>query len=300
MPIPNAAFYAGIGTYRGFDPDEPRDEQGRWTDGGGSDGGGDSLASEGEKPTSSGAVTIEQAKAAVSRVASKLEYTGPINVRDDDPPTFELNGQKYNYAGAAYRPAGVMGGSGEKAGHIDIWTKNMSSAELDGLIAHEIEHQKYNKALEASTLEFREILELPIPPSGVRDAVRADGTLNPPYDQQFPNYQDMAKAQHLPDSKSWMIGDGVSGYSMQWWIANDERTASKESAMHETLAEMAAAKLTTGKFPEHTGFSLLRFRKNDDGSFKPKPTEKEQAELTKQWRDLYRAVDRINKRLAKK
>ena len=62
-------------------------------------------------------------------------------------------------------------------------------------------------------------------------------------------------------------------------------------AVHETLAEMSRIKYETGKFPEHMGERIISCRGED----KPKPSKAQMEENAKQWRDLYRTVEKVYK-----
>jgi len=279
-----------------YSEDEPRDDHGRWTDGGGSgDGGG----SESVSTTPEGIPRPEWVTGISRQVKQDLNYDGPITTTTMEPPKFTVNGVQYQAAGQAFLDTGK----------IMMFTKGLGQFSthdsVAGVVAHEIQHQKFQKAMDRHAAERVLILNLP----KEQDVMRADGTLKPPYDEKYPNYNDMEKALWMPDSQSWMQGDGVSDYSLNYWIDYDEKRKAgtdglatfnaRQLAMHETLAEMARIKYQTGEFPRHMGPDLLRFRPTlPDGSPAPKPTAEETRKLTTQWRELFRTVDRVNKRIS--
>jgi SprT-like family len=265
----------------------PRDEHGRWTDSGSAPEG--SIADFGE----GGVPHAEHVTNIAREVKNNIGYHGPIVTTTIDPPLFGVAGQQYRVAGTANLQSGL----------IKLYTKGMkwhTNDEIAGIVAHEIEHQKFQRAKAAHDAEFKALMEkYPPDPLTRPEIMRADGLLNPPYDKEFPNYQDFEKYYHLPDTNELRQGDGVSGYSFDWWKAQLANESNKEQAVHETLAEMAKEKYLTGKFPTHVGPSLLRFRPSVDGEPAPKPSQAEQDRLTKMWRDLYDAVERISERIKK-
>ena len=224
-------------------------------------------------------------------VFDELDHHGPLMVDNNEPEQRSIGDTKYQIAGTA-----------NQRGLVTLYPKAMGFMTRDdvaGLTAHEIEHVKFQRAKDAHDREFAEILKLPHDPDPKKDVMRADGLLNEPYDKQFPNYQDFEKAYFLPNADDWRKGDGVSNYSIDWWKEQQANRARNENAINETLAEMAKAKYITGALPDHAGPLLIRFRERDPetGEPKPKPGKAEIDRLTQQWRDLYNAVSRINKRL---
>jgi len=256
--------------------------------GGGGSGGGASASGESKLPHA------EHVAGIIKDVMRKVDYTGSYMVIPGEGPHFEVAGQHYKTAGTANL----------KTGLITIYTGAFpatTSVEADrdddiaGVVAHEIEHEKFQRAKEAHDREFDALMVKY--PAGAFDIMRADGLLKPPYDKEFPNYQDYEKYFHLPDTVELRQGDGVSDYSFNWWKAQQGNEATKEQATHETLAEMAKGKYLTGSFPGHIGPSLIRFRPTVDGEPAPKPSPQETKRLIQMWRDLYDAVDRINERI---
>jgi hypothetical protein len=95
---------------RGFDPDEPRDDQGRWTgDGGGGDGGGkEPSGAGGGKPAGKGKV-----KAASDFVKDKVELdSDTINNKDKEKKFIERWNEKIGEAPAEFRQSFLGGANG--------------------------------------------------------------------------------------------------------------------------------------------------------------------------------------------
>jgi len=238
-----------------------------------------------------GVPSAEYVSGIIHDVQKDLGYSGPTLIDTNEAQHFTVAGQEYKTAGTANLQTGV----------ITLYTDGLAwntRDQIAGVMAHEIEHEQFQRALNAADKEFQDLMAR-YPPGGANDIMLADGTLKSPYDKEFPNYQDMAKYWHLPTGDSFRQGDGVSAYSIGWWIAQQKNEATYVQAVHETLAEMSKAKYETGKLPEHRGFDLLRFRPIIDGEPGPRQSQAEQDRLTKQWRDLYKAIERVNERLAK-
>jgi 2',3'-cyclic-nucleotide 2'-phosphodiesterase (5'-nucleotidase family) len=127
-------------------------------------------------------------------------------------------------------------------------------------------------------------------PAGGRDTVmNADGSLKPPYDTKYPAYTAMHDAFFKYDVSAFADADGVSDYSYDYWKGWKAGNVQTFDAVHETLAEMAKAKYTTGKFPDHMGERIISYRGED----KPKPSAKTMAANAKRWRNLYNTVNKV-------
>lgn len=239
-----------------YNPDEARDESGKWTAGGG--GASDSL------------------QGTIDKVSRDLGYEGTIAV-SNETKTFALNGQTMNYAGSAQLDSG----------QITIYTNQVSSTTAAGVIAHEIEHVKFQNALDSYRSESSHI-----PPG----EIRADGSLRPGLaGAVFPNYTAMHEALFKHGMDAFAASDGVSDYSYEYWKGWKEGKIGTELALHETLAEMARIKYTTGSFPEHYGERILAYRGVDT----PKPSAAKMQEGARRWRELYRTVESVHKRSKK-
>jgi hypothetical protein len=133
--------------------------------------------------------------------------------------------------------------------------------------------------------------------------MRADGTLRPPYDAQFPAYQArtvlMDGTNATPDLRAKMAKeDGCTPYSKDWWDQFQAGKTSVEHPYHETLSEMArlraepfATDPTKLKNPEAgpptlklaVGGEKAGLDRIKDGFLTTAPS--------KDWAALYKAVD---------
>jgi hypothetical protein len=238
--------------------------------------------------------TAEHAKATLDasrKVATELGYDpklvslGP----EAEPYKFELNGRKYLAAGIAH-----ISKLSTQWRHIKLWPEQMLDiGSVPGVVAHEIEHQKFQHALDAYKADIDKVMKEPGPAPdpnhpyfwgkrGGSDAVmKPDGGLREPYDKQYPIYTAFHAAYQAPGSGDlFMKSDGVTNYSHEYWKGWKTGTTKTDSAFHETLAEMARVKYETGKFPDHLGLDKDETKAN-------------RAAGAKLWRDLYRVVEKI-------
>ncbi len=246
-----------------------------------------------ETGSTSGPMTKEEIRATIDRVAKDHNFpSNRIHTHDGEAP-FELNGKKYLAAGLAHisrdvdKPYGMF-----EERLITLYNRQLNRETIDGLISHEIMHIKYQTALNRYQAEYNKLLD----DKEAGEALRADGSLKPPFDSKYPAYS----AMHEAFFKSATItdfakADGVSDYSYEWWLnwkAKEpalEKFNAGQSAVHETLAEMARFKYDTGKFPDHMGERILSWRGVDE----PRPSQEQMGKNAKLWRDLYRAVDKV-------
>ena len=212
-----------------------------------------------------------------------------IMAAPDEKYPFDLNGRKYTAAGLAYTQSSdpVLQGS-IKLFPAQMWDEKA----VQGVTAHEIEHIKYQRAINRASIERSMMMADPGPApnpegkywwekkGGTEAMMKADGTLREPYDTKYPIYN-LMEQMNIPGTEVFEKGDGVSEYSVEYWKqwkSDPFNSARLRSAFHETLAEMAKARYLTGKFPDHLG-----------------ATQTEKDANAKVWRDLYRAVDKIHK-----
>ena len=140
---------------------------------------------------------------------------------------FTLGGKEYVAAGTANR----------ESGEITIWSDHVNpddDLEFKGLVAHEVEHQRFNTVFQAQREESKAVMALP----SDADHMRPDGTLRPPYDEQFPIYSGMLKYYGMK-STELHEQDGVSEYSREYWEDWKAGKTDTFKAIHETLAEIA-------------------------------------------------------------
>lgn len=220
-----------------FDPDQPRDEQGRWTSGGG--GGGDAGVSAlkpkpGSRPSKT-PISAKEARTAADSVAKKMGID-PKLISIKQSGGVETVKGKRNKTWAEFN---------HKTGRISVYPNNIPSSmvlygektTLDGIITHEAMHLKFqrlkDKALSGSGEDY---------PS-------------PAFEREWRNAFSGVRETTFANS------DGVSGYSKAFWddwkkqVRQDSPWADStyEHAVHETLAEMARIKEQTGNFPRHVG-----------------------------------------------
>jgi hypothetical protein len=202
-------------------------------------------------------------------------------------------------------------------GRIRMYLDHLNENCVAGVMAHEIEHFKFQHARNAYNAEYDAMMKEPGPApdpnaesfpqrrGGHFAVMNAMGELRPPYDEKYPIYTLLQKQFEGVDE--YARGDGVSKYSATYWKAwhnYDERGGvTTDIAMHETLAEMARHKYLTGKFPEHYGYSAVINERNES---RPTPEGEDfvpnqgnKAAGTLKWRTLYRTVDRLWKERSK-
>jgi hypothetical protein len=160
-----------------YDPNEARDQSGKWTTGGGGFGAhpeGPYMAV--EKPEN--AEKADTVARIAAQVAKKLDFDpSGINISDESK-TFELNGKTLNYAGWATRPPEphlrtdpdgskhVIGGG---IGTVTLFTPHVGNdpASIAGVAAHEIAHQKFNALLSDKNIDS---LKMPYDPDYGKDS----------------------------------------------------------------------------------------------------------------------------------
>lgn len=257
---------------KAYNPDEPRDERGRWS------GGGDSADAGVETGKAWGHFKDrEEAENFARAVASSKGYDpAKIEVSNEDRK-FTLNGQQWSYAGAAY----TKDGGDRPKGSIVIYPNHIGEGQMGQVVAHEVMHQKFQSALDRYEAEKSAVDKIARDQmaSGVRlkdMIVGADDKLRPEYQSKYPVY---AKLQSYFDRfQELRQSDGVSDYSREWWKAQESGKADGMQAIHETLAEMATN--------EHMVGGEKRF-------LNPELDGKSATGGAKIWRNLYGDVNKL-------
>jgi hypothetical protein len=128
----------------------------------------------------------------------------------------------------------AAGGADPKTGEITLYSENIpnNAFEFRGVVAHEVEHQRYNTVLKELSREAEAVRKLPANPSEI---MSPDGFLKPPYDAQFPLFHGFNKISQ----QKLVETDGVSDYSFTYWNAWLRENGAAATAVHETLAEIA-------------------------------------------------------------
>jgi hypothetical protein len=161
-----------------------------------------------------------------------------IKVNDGNSP-FTLGGVQRQAAGLAHLTTGV----------IEIFPKHVYSIEnAVPITAHEIGHQKFQTVLNALKAERADASKLEAAELDRGNAItNPDGTLKPEYRDLFPLVARFEK--HVATLDARIAADGVSSYSKDWWKEYQAHVASVQSAVHETIAEMAYAVANGDKLP---------------------------------------------------
>lgn len=257
----------------------------------------------------------EERKASIKKQAAAVANTLGFDESRIDvvsgTRTFDVNGVAHVAGGDA-----DIYGFENLPGRIRLYADHLHGADaVAGVTAHEIEHFKFQYAINRHRIEADEIRAEPGPPpdpnhqywwgrKGGPDAVLTPSDdVRAPYAVKYPDYVEMHKAMYAPLRNDFAEGDGVSRYSAEYWKAYHDGKVSFEIAMHETMAEMAKAKFMTGKFPPHFGYSAIINERQQTKStvegnsedFPPKLPAAQKAKGEKVWRNLYRVVDRMYK-----
>jgi hypothetical protein len=231
--------------------------------------------------------------ARVTYTAIKLGYDAAKVFTSTDTYRFKLNGKDYKAAGAAYTTGGAMykdpsNGHKYQKGDVVLYAGGFlhpDSSSIPEVVAHEIQHQKFQFALDTRADEKAEIeKEMDRVEAAGKDPWRsgplnAQGFVRESYSGRWPTYEALEPLLFSTDKLA--KHDGVSDYSRNWWKAYHEGTGTAQQAIHETMAEMAANEtMTKGEkrfidFNEKTGEIEAKTATGGD----------------KLWRDLYAAVN---------
>ena len=212
---------------------------------------------------------------AATDVAKREGFDPTKIVVTDHDEQFELNGMKYNYAGAAgYN------------GIVTLYSKNMAGSQVFDVTTHEIMHQKFHEFSQDYREERAAVNKLPTTGDYRTDPIKPDGMLREPYATQFPVYQQYTKlvegTNEDPNLRARMAKeDGCTPYSKDWWTAVEKGPARPEQAINETLAEMAMLRNRVNGSPDAGPPSV---RKTEDGLMLLSSAP------SKDWDALYKAV----------
>lgn len=238
---------------KGYNPDQPRDESGRWSSGGGGGGGADD--SGGGSGSSSDQIANAPARAPRGRIGGKVEswdVTAQVDEvakawgypkdkiawKDGPGHEFEVNGEKMTAAGYCDL----------KSGKVTIYTEALTEGNDDPieLAAHEIMHGVYEHVSRQYEIEQTKAFSLA---SKKDDVLDENMKLTDKYHDQFPVLAAMQDSFSVYDDSydKFAKEDGVTDYSKQWWKEQKGGNATTHMAIHETLAEIAAHEARTGK-----------------------------------------------------
>lgn len=252
-----------------FDDNEARDKSGKWT-------------------AEGGVMSHDELRDRMWDAAEKLGFPKARVIMSDEAYPFVVDGQNYMAAATAQI-------SDPTHGLITVYRNHVKRENLDGVMAHEVEHFKFANAILRNKEDEKALFAEPTPPGkDVWDTVlKPSGDVRPEYAGKYHNYQAFKEATR--DITLLAQSDGVSPYSKAYWDGWHKRTVSTEIAMHETLAEMHRLKLATGKFPDHQ-FSgpFPRVRRSAEfpqGFATSKGTKTIVENGAKAWRKLYKVVN---------
>jgi hypothetical protein len=184
--------------FKEFDESQhPRDEHGRWTDSGGGQHAGEEESKDEAKPDYSPEHAAMVKKIATA-VAEELAFPTEKIHYSTSEDKFDLNGRKATAAGVT---------QGEKVTLFPPMINNETDAA--GVISHEIEHAKFNRALKRMNEERAKAEGL--------DVLDSDGNVRPLHKGNFPACEIMKKALIDVDPSRFAKGDGASHYSLEYW-----------------------------------------------------------------------------------
>jgi hypothetical protein len=190
-------------------------------------------------------VAIEHAamvRGAAQATAKILGYDTKLIAVNAGDYTFKIGNEARQRfaAGLAHLDTGI----------IEIFSKHVYSAEaVTSVTTHEVAHQKYETVLKALNKERADMIRTDTKEAeaGRPSLTNPDGTLKPEHRDLFPLTARFEK--HLATLDKRIRDDGVSAYSADYWKAQKDGPVSVKSASHETIAEMAAGLVDTGKLP---------------------------------------------------
>lgn len=159
-------------------------------------------------------------------------------VHSENAYQFQLAGQTAS-AGATYNPA-----TNTITVYPSMRSPHLQGKPLEGLLAHEVMHHKWDIALAQYKKEEQAALDA--------DHMRASGEIEEEHKAKYPAYVSMHPA--LNDFEKLKAEDGVTDYSKAWWNdwSNGTMTNFGNGIYHpinETLAEMQRLGRETGIMP---------------------------------------------------
>lgn len=242
-----------------FNPEQPRDERGQWTSGGGT-----TVIDEEKRIDEERRAKVERRAADIAKQMGVNPSI--INVVDKEPREFQVGNLKFHEAGH-YDP---------RTGMIEINARNSYDDRMSvtqGIAAHEVSHAIYDAARAEQAAEHEEISNLP--KAEIDRLYRASGYVRPETRQEVHDRWPVSAAfyQHIGDSyleteaeqqgesrfkrnmDALEKADGVSDYSRAYWQKGAlSQSGGFERAVNETLAEVARYQMTSpaweGKKPD--------------------------------------------------
>ncbi len=262
--IEKAQKLAGVS--KRFSEDQPRDPDGKFASGGGDLGKKEPLE------MLNATMSTHEARSAIIRNRAR-ELNFPV----ERVKTEEGVGKEFKVGEHTFR----------EAGHAEIYTtgnivcytgSNVRDSNLGGLVAHEVEHIRFQGVLNDYNNDMKVINGWASTNHEQYDAVTTpQGYVDPDKAFSFPAAGQLNQylEEHIDQLEK---EDGVSEYSKTYWaVLHTDATNGmfkewRERAVHETLAEIARMK------------------------FAPEAAEKGDTKPTKMWTQLFQAVNRIAKK----
>ncbi len=188
---------------------------------------------------------------------------------------FKLNGRNCKAAGTAqlWNKTILMYPS-----QLSDPSREFGAKQVKQVAAHEVMHCKFQTVLENAKYGGELATKY-------YDIVGRRGTTGP--------------GSHLEAITEMELGDGVSNYSREYWTGYGLGKITEESALHETLAEMAAAKFT-GQEVKFRGPARSLNQKNSHSSFKTPMADRSAAQKRgeERWNKLYDLVEEYYPKIA--
>lgn len=154
-----------------------------------------------------------------------------------DPSRIEYGGDGYAFSVGDdnFVAAGQFDPS---TGNITLYkgALNASETELKGITAHEVQHAKFNDVMKEYHAEVTRIVNDPDPIAKIKPS----GELREQYASDFPTYKVIDP--YMSQSRELAKKDGITPYSTSYWKAFSDGKVSYETAVNETLAEVAHQK----------------------------------------------------------
>jgi len=158
-----------------------------------------------------------------------------MGVSQADVPVTVVPTHDFKVGDKTYQSGGTYYGNDNRIEITDI----NDPATVGGVASHELMHAKYHAVREAYHAEGEAIAALTRNDDvDIDDIMSPNGRIKEAYQDQFPVHTVMPDGfGSYTDLKR---DDGITDYSRAWWAAANEGKADGETAVNETLAEMAS------------------------------------------------------------
>lgn len=211
-----------------FNPNEPRDKDGKWTAGAGAP----ALTPYEEESAREYAQSYTEA---AKVVCERLGFD-PANMKvTTEDKLFELNGASYHYAGSCDLASKT----------ITLYQPNVTLKSVPTVAAHEIGHAKFQTFFTDYQAEY-EAMTQATKDVDLDTYMKMNGLLKGEWAERFPLYQKYTEVMMPSITDGFAKSDGITPYSQEWWKSWKEGKANTQQAFHETLAEMTAREYNLG------------------------------------------------------